>query len=360
METLNQGALIDTRTEEEKLSDIQFQEVVASSNPVVWVEKPRSEWKKFPIFNQNGSGSCVANTVAKMAGILHQKIDGTFITFSATHIYQRRANRPQAGMNYPDCFNIAEEGVTLEVLVPSQNMTDDQMDNVNIDKYKQEVGKIFKVGAPVGLVAGDMETVASTIQTTNKGIMVWFYFLYNEWQNVPRVIDGTLNLYGANTNRHSVTAVDFTLLGKINMPDNRELWGKKAIIIDDSWGVNAGFTGQRIITEDFFQKRNFLVAYTKNFKFEESVDPRPEYTFTKKLEQGMTDIDVLHLQEMLRYEGFFPVDQTLTMYYGALTAKGVLQWQLKYNLDTVSNLNLWKGRYFGDKSIAKANKLNNK
>jgi hypothetical protein len=64
------GALVDTRTKAEKEKDYFFAEVVASANPVDWVEKKESEWRSFPIFNQNGSGSCVAQTMAKMLGVM--------------------------------------------------------------------------------------------------------------------------------------------------------------------------------------------------------------------------------------------------------------------------------------------------
>ena len=239
-----------------------------------------------------------------------------------------------------------------------KNMTDDQMDSTKIEPYKEEVGKIFKIGAPVKLPTGDIDTVASVIQTTDKAVMGWFFFLISEWQNIPIILDKLLSLVGVKTNRHSITLHTHTLLGKKNMPDNPEVWGKKAIIGDDSWGINYGFDGVRVLTEDFFVERNFLSAYVKNFKFQiaDQTTPKPIYKFTKKLEIGMTDLDVLHLQERLRYEGMFPMDQTLTMYYGALTASGVLQYQLKYHLDTVENLNQWKGRYFGTKTMTEMNK----
>jgi len=61
------GADIPTLTPEQ---DYQFEETVASVNPVDWVEKKESEWRSFPIYDQNGSGSCVAQTMAKMMGIM--------------------------------------------------------------------------------------------------------------------------------------------------------------------------------------------------------------------------------------------------------------------------------------------------
>jgi len=101
----------------------------------------------------------------------------------------------------------------------------------------------------------DIETVASVIQTTGKAVMLWFYFNNSgEWVGVPEIKDPNLDISQAN--RHSVAGVDAVMYE-----------GKKAIIIEDSWGSTFGFHGQRVITEDFFKARNFFAAYPINFKF---------------------------------------------------------------------------------------------
>jgi len=328
--------LLDERSPAEKAKDYRLEEIVASVNPVTWVEKPREQWRKFPIFNQNGSGSCVAQTLAKLMGILYFLLNGDYVHFSATHIYQRRNNKPQSGMGGTDAFDIAREGVTLEVLVPSQNMTDEQMDKVIVEDYKDQVGKIFKIPKYVMLPVKNLETAASVIQTTGKGVMTWFCFIIKEWTELPKIIDESLKETDERALRHSIAAVDFTLLGKSNMPKNKEVWGKKAVIVDDSWGTSYGVAGQRIITEDFYAKRNFFAAYPLNFVFKEAADPnKPHYTFTKELRFSttfFTDKDVFALQNILKYEGVFPVNVDSTGYYGAITAKGVGEYKKKYAL----------------------------
>src|SRR3990167_4105690 len=92
------GAVIDIRINKEKLKDYKFEEIVASANPVNWTEKPQKEWRKFPISSQNGSKSCVAHSMAKLLGVLYFLKNDSFINFSATHLYQRRKNRPDGGM----------------------------------------------------------------------------------------------------------------------------------------------------------------------------------------------------------------------------------------------------------------------
>ena len=367
------GAIIDIRPEEEKEKDYHFGEIVAAANPVNWVEKPQSAWRKFPIFNQDGSGSCVAQTLAKLLGILYWLKNQLYVHFSATHIYQRRSNKPSGGMAGVDAFNIARKGVTLEELVPSQDMNDPQMDGAEIPQYKQDVGSVFKIGNYVSLPIKDIDTIASVIQTTGKAVMVWFYFNRDEWADVPIIKYPDLNLYAGDTSRHSVTAIDFTLYN-----------GKKALIIEDSWGQFFGLNGQRVITEDFFRVRNWFAAYPINFAFEDQTQPQPEpqpspgpgkpkYTFTKPLvfipwdsaknqpadaslhESQKTD--VITLQNILKYEGHFPSNVSSTGYYGSVTAKAVYAFQVAHKVAPLSELDSLRGRRVGEKTIKVLNEI---
>ncbi len=367
------GAIIDTRSDEEKQKDYYFGETVAAANPVNWVEKTQDAWRHFPIFNQDGSGSCVAQTLAKLLGILYWLKNQLYVHFSATHIYQRRANKSAGGMAGVDAFNIAKQGVTLEELTPSQNMNDAQMDGTVIPQYKQDVGAVFKIGNYVSLPIKDIDTIASVIQTTGKGVMVWFYFKIDEWTNTPTVKYPNLDLNAGDTARHSVTAIDFTLYQ-----------GKKALIIEDSWGLLFGINGERIITEDFFAARNWFAAYPISFAFDNQaqpqpqpqpapVNPKPKYTFTKPLvfiawdaiknqpvDPALSEsqkADVIALQNILKYEGFFPANIASTGYYGAITAKAVYAFQVAHNVAPLPELNALQGRRVGDKTIQALNTL---
>ncbi len=363
------GALIDTRPKEEKEKDYHFGEIVVAANPVNWVEKPQSEWRKFPIFNQDGSGSCVAQTLAKLLGILYWLKNQLYVHFSATHIYQRRANKPASGMAGVDAFSIAQKGVTLEELVPSQDMNDSQIDGIEIPQYKQDVGSVFKIGNYVSLPIKDIDTIASVIQTTGKAVMVWFYFNRDEWTDVPTIKNPNLDLYAGDTSRHSVTAVEFTLYQ-----------GKKALIIEDSWGRNFGLNGQRVITEDFFKVRNWFAAYPINFAFDDQTQPQPQpvpvkpkYTFTKPLVFIPWDsaknqpanlalhesqkADVVALQNILKYEGYFPANVSSTGYYGSITAKAVYAFQVAHKVASLSELDSLGGRRVGEKTIKALNEI---
>lgn len=83
----NPGVLLDTRSPEQQAEDFHFEEIVVSADPVNWIEKPQSEWRKFPTFDQDGSGSCVAQTLKKLQGIYIWLKTGVFVKLSASHIY---------------------------------------------------------------------------------------------------------------------------------------------------------------------------------------------------------------------------------------------------------------------------------
>lgn len=349
------GAQFDVRPSAAKLKDYKFAELVAAADPVQWVEKPQDQWRKFPIFNQGNSGSCVMQTECKEMGIMRQLADGIYVHFSVADGYQRR-NPKLPGMGAINARKIASEGITLEVLTPSQNMSDIQLDATIVEPYKREIGKIFSVPNYIELPSKNIDTIASVIQRTKKGVMLWFYFEYAEWDTQPHVINTALDLYAIPTLRHSVTAVDFTLLPN----------GKKALIIEDSWGPGTGIGGQRIIDEDFFNARNWYAGYLVNFRFNDKIEPNqipPKHTFTKTLQFSpifIVDNDVKELQNILKYEGLFPVNSQSTGYYGSITSKAVLNFQKKYNIASDDELNQLQGRIVGPKTKEILNQIYSK
>ena len=329
------GALEDTRKPQEKEKDFHLNELVTTMQPVEWKEK--DTWNTYPIFDQNGSGSCVAQTLAKMLGIMYLNEHGEYVHFSATDAYQRRSNAPGGGMIGVDALRIATKGVTFESLVPSQSMTDAQMDAIVIEDYKRRVGEIFKADNFVQLKTNDIDAIASTIQATGKPVMVWYYFNHDEWTDTPK-LKRDMNPYARSTSRHSVTAVDSILIN-----------GIKHLVIDDSWGTKYGKKGQRFISEDFHNKRNLFAAYLTNFDFSKKSIPKLlRYTFKKTMRVGDRNSDVVALQDFLKSKGMFPSNVDSTGYFGSITKRAVIQYQ-KANKLTVDGI-------VGKNTIASLNK----
>lgn len=319
------GALMDTRTPYEKSFDVNFDEIVAGLAPVIWEEKQPSQWRRYLIRNQDGSGSCVAQTIAKMAGIHHQNNHGEYVEFSASFIYNKRSNAPGAGMIGVNAFDIWNKfGIVPEVMMPSQNMSDSQMAAVSQDTADVLVGEVFRSGSLVVLPSKSHERVASVIQHTGKPVMVWFRSDYSSWSKNYPTIPGSGSAWEVH---HSVTAVDYCLIN-----------GKKHIIIEDSWGsTGIDGSGQRAIAVEVFDALNTFAAYVMNFKYddrEEKPDQtKPKYNFKKDIEYGvMGNADVVALQKILKYEGLFPVNIEATGNYLGKTAEAVVLYQKKYKL----------------------------
>ena len=333
------GALEDPRTEEDKAKDYLFEEIVSSAEVVNWKEKDFSTIRKFSVRNQKNSSTCVAQTIAKVVEVLLWLKEKTIVPFSATPIYQKRKNKPGAGMFGVDAFNIARNGITLEELVPSQLMSEAQINAYPVENYEEEVGKVFKIANYVVLPTGDLETAASTIQKTGKAVALGFIFTSDEWsREVPAIISTNPTL------RHFVAGVDFGIYKD-----------KKGIFIEDS--AHFGGKNRRFITEEFFNIRNTASMYPLNFKFQEATTDKPQYHFTKTLNFGETNADIVALQGILRYEGLFPSNVALTGYFGAVTAKAVLAFQKKHKVASDAELDSLQGRIVGPKTLQKLNEL---
>ena len=372
---INLGALTDPRGSEDKEKDYHEAEVVAAAaKPVDWREKKQPEgyqhdldnrtWRRFLRRNQDGSATCVAQTGAKLLGVEEYIENGKYLDFSARDIYEHRINKTWnggEGMVGTDAGDImTKHGATLETLVPSQDMSEAQINaTFRRSKTDVELAQIFRAGGYLQ-PSFDIEAIASVIERTQKAVMVWFRFAGKEWNEVPQVISGASAVL-----HHSVAAVDFTL------------WqGKRALVIDESWQPNAGMNGQRVITEDFFNARNTFRMYLvsrDNFAKVEGTTQRPMYRFSQPLEfipwdeetdkpaNGVLDVrqkaDVIALQHILKFEGLFPVGTDSTGYYGAITAKAVDAFQRKYSIDFPAALDELKGKRVGNKTIAKLNSL---
>lgn len=362
------GALDDPRAPEEQAKNYSFAEIVglANANPVQWVEKQRptgnqyelnaKTWRKFPVRNQDGSGSCVAQTLAKLMGILAYLRFGIFIVFSAGHIFMQRKNRPASGMWADDAYQIAQKGVTLEEFLPSMNKDDSALDSAYISELHKKMG--LAISNYIWLPVGDIEAVASVIQTTKKGVMNWHRFAVSEWLAVPKV------LVQNPPNHHSIAGVDFTLYE-----------GEKAIVIDESWGDTFGFDGQRVLKESWYKARNTHASYPMDFKFDGNVPTPPKEKFLKTLIYIELDLktqeipahlvatheaqkaDVVRLQDVLKKEGLMPSNIASTGLYQELTRKAVKAFQYKYAVAPALELEEVNGKRVGQKTLDKLNAL---
>ena len=284
---------------------VKFEETVASINPVTWKQLDITKIPKYPIYSQNGSGSCVAMSVALIATILYKIRTGTDVMFSPAWIYKRRTAKGAAGMVGVEAFKIASEGICLNELMPSMDLSEAEINIVKEYPEYESVAKVFALSSdPILLPIKDIDAVASVMQTTGKPVNVWFEFAYNEWQSIPIIKTQYPSI------RHSVVAIDY------GMYEN-----EKSIVIQESWGVNStSFGSVRIIKESFYRQRNIFAAYPRRFKFEST---------------GNTEIydgSIISFQKCMQSIALFPVGVSFVAVFGPLTKKACIAFQAQQNL----------------------------
>ena len=308
------GALEDTRSDEEKNKD--WHSDLAFAGVPEWKEKSFDQLKTFPVRDQDGSGSCVAQTLALMLGIENFLEEGRFIEFSAKDIYTRRSNQG-AGMIGVEALEIARKyGATLEVLIPSQRMGETEINNIIREVSDEQIGKIFTVDNYYQLPFS-VEKIASVIDLkrrdgVGKPVMVWFQFPRAEWNSIPALSNSNFDLV-----RHSVTAVDYGIVG-----------GKKGIFIQDSWGLHSStVNGLRFISEDYLKNRMIFCAYV-NDKKNDWQNETPETVVNRPvLKIGASGSYVKELQTILQELGYFPATTKTTNYFGTITQASVKKFQ---------------------------------
>lgn len=282
-----------------------FNEVVASVNAPVWVEKTPDKWRTFLPQYQFRSSSCVAFTIAKLAQILFYLNTGRKIKFSPGWIYKQRTPKVE-GMTIDNAVAIAGGGLPTEEIYPSEGLDEDQINNLPDLPYVDGVAKEFAISVNWVNMPIDFDTVASTIQATQKGVMLWFNFGGGgEWfgAGIPFIRSNSVPY------RHSTCSTDPVMYN-----------GIEYLVIEDSAEVTGPFKHQKLISREFFEKRCLLARYPINFKYQAS-NSKPKY-----------DGSVKSLQDCLRFDGVFPSNIPSTGFIGDITIQAIKDFQKKYNI----------------------------
>lgn len=285
-----------------------FNEIVASASPVVWKTLNVDLIPSWPQYNQGYTSSCVAHTKALMDSILYFLRTGSKIKFSPVWIYDHRTNKPSAGMIGTNAFAIGRDVGSIPYDLLNTPQSEIEANKPIVYPWFDDIGKVFRTAdEPILVPIKNIDTLVSIQQATGKPIMVWFEFEWSEWAKfVP-----TINV-SAPTLRHSVTFIPPSNLTEMTYG---MLNGEKAIIIQDSAGVNSTQNGNRIITESFFKERNIFAAYTMRFKFDVTM-ATPHYDGT-----------IISLQKCLMSLGYFPSNITPIESYGNITRGAVIKFQ---------------------------------
>jgi len=323
------GLLPDDRKPEEREKDYLTCELL-EAEPITWIDfeqwKQKPEIQKMlnelPVYDQNGSGSCVAQSIALIATINNWKEEGKAIKFSARGIYARRSNKPEEGMRFYDAAELFRKyGVVPEPILPSENLDENAMNR--LDDYLPSYDLIGKIYAPKNYFW--VNSFDEVVQVISKGYpcQIGVRFGQGEWDYVVPQIRGNDLRWG-----HSIIVLPFAYF---------TYQGKRAVLIQDSWGLR-GWNGRRILTEDWFQGARFMGGLwyedINNFAvYNTSPAQLPKYQWTRDLYIGSRGEDVKMLQLALGMikddQGYlFPlISQIPTGYYGGLTRNAVLRYQ---------------------------------
>jgi hypothetical protein len=334
------GVKLDTRPQAERAKDWQATEIASAAAMIpVFREVKEGKWLRYTVRNQNGSGTCVAQTLAKIFEVIRKLMKGDTIVFSATPFFQKRANKPQTGMHGADALNIAvKTGTCRESACPSQLMTDAQIDSAvlpaNFEELNNEVDAVASLVLP-----NSFDYVAAAIEKWG-AVMIHVNTDYNSWsRDFPKV--------GGKKGEvvHSIAGVDaFTFNGT------------QYILIEDSWGEFGQYKGQRLLSREAFNDMVFFAGAVVTFTFDIENDAKKFAAFNTIMEYGQRSNEIARLQDYLKTKGCFPSDQQSTGMYGNITALAVLSFQQKYNVASPIELAQVKGKRVGAKTLAAINK----
>ncbi len=355
------GLLEDNRPDALKQRDYSSLELRAMGAPE-WVTKPDSSLRRFNIWNQDGSSGCVSFAIARQVAVEIWRQTGVWIDPSPASIYQKRANKPGLGMFIYDAYEIVDkQGVTLNALMPSFDLSEAQLNAVPRSAFGDAISKVFAdvIGSYLYL-PNSMNSIAEILDM-RKAVTFTLFANFDEYTDVPKVLHKSLT-YGEAQINHRVAVVD----------RNKDPNLGNVLLMEDSWGVGNGQGGRRWVTEEFFYARCSSPVYFDKFNFDVAtstkprvhLDPNVSLKFIPLNAAGEISDTVLNdkqkaavtlVQDVLRYEGMFPAGQSSTGYYGALTAKGVQQYQTKYAVASAQELANVAGKTVGPKTIADIN-----
>lgn len=336
------AAIPDNRPEKDKEKNYHASEIAAGA-PTIPFRNPQPKELTATVYSQEYTSSCVPHdiiTQLEYEGIVSPAPSG----LSQLNVYRRRFNYPNPGSASYNIYDELRRGQRLQKAIPVlPGMTEAAANalpfDVGVKLIKDfnyfdyfENGKLRLDLAAVDIADG-------------KAVNIHVFATEAEWSKEYVEIMTPGLSYDAAYVKHGVCLVpkgDFSHAGK------------RWLTVHDS----AAFGGRhlRYIEYDKFVQARVYYAAKVYAKGEIPVPPAPAPAFKPIMPCQLNDRNnaVKDLQAFL-IEGKYLEPQYATGYYGPLTAKAVLWWQLerwnKFSVN-VPQLLEWGGRYWGTGSIA--------
>lgn len=286
--------------------------------------------KDFKVKDQHQSFSCGGNSTAYYTQVLLDLVSEQ----SARFIYAFSYQAPNGGASYYSLGStICTRGSCDESLAPSYHNGTTDEDFMRSKDFPPEAytDGLTKLGLKYAKTEDNsIDTIASAIQE-HGGVV--------------------LGIYGQNNN----TWLTENPQPPISTKDRWCHWvfaykaymknGKKTIRFINSWGDTIGDKGHQEVNENYFTSvYGIYMAW--------SITPKsviiPKYKFSKPMVYGEKSKDVTYLQKRLAEEGY---NQPITGYYGDITAKNVLNYQIKNHVAPMDELSRLAGKRVGNKTI---------
>lgn len=346
--------------------DYQWSEIGHGAMPFDWSVGFDIEARlntRLPVKDQDGSGSCGGQAWSQLAGVLEALATNSLEERSARFIYsQTFQNPPGGGSAGRDNANIyVKQGAAREAIFTSyehgnppteafMERNSDITDSVRLDAKSDRSTSYANVVADVDVVAQairDTGGVILGICGSNNG--TWL----GDSPQPPR-FESSSAIW-----RHWLYA------GKA-----KTINGVKFIGVLNSWGTATGEQGWQWLSEEYFKTvipsiindglggRAVWQVWTHVY----NSAPPPAFThnFATDIEFGQSGAEVVALQTALQIQGFFPSSVPATGYYGDITRRAVLAFQIKYAVASMAELVALNGKRVGGKTRAKLNELFNK
>lgn len=329
------GANVDTRPQALKDKDYHADEI-AGALAVTPFTHAKITALTAHIFNQWYVSDCVPHgffTTLEYEGILPATLASQLVT------YRQRANYAEAGSIATDIWDKIRAGIKANAFCPTPDGFTEAQANAMEKVIGEKLPKDFNYFAIT-----DFKTIPNEV-AAGKSVAIFIYATEDEWsQEYVEMKDPTLKIGDAAAYvRHCVSLPpegDFT--------EN----GKQWLTVHDS--AKFGNRNLRYISLDFLLNRTFYAGKV----YAAGTLPTPPAPTpsspTSACQYGDKSDAVRVLQTYLVSKEKLDA-QYVTGFYGALTAKAVLWWQLEHwekfseNIPVLLNLN---GHFWGPESIA--------
>lgn len=329
IDILRRGRLIDdvhadVRTVEEKSRDYVYGQDIQLPGSAVG-----KRIKKLPLvaYNQGKTLACGAYSAAHA-----RRLEKNEEIFPLVW-YRTRSNYPGGGMFIKEVLELIAYAnkFPFPTNLPEE-LTEDYANNLQLVPVitSKDATREYYYIKPY-----DAEAVLEA-STAGHSVLISFYSTEREWDEEMYPQDTVVPLTARI--RHYV----IVLPNSVHSQDGYE-W---VTVIDSSH--HKGYS-MRHVRKDFLEKRMFLGGgFVTRVK---SKVTKPQQLPTRQCQYGQSNEDVLELQKFLVTQGLMSSVHT-TSYYGNITAKAVLAWQM----DNIKNTNLGEllsleGKHWGPLSI---------